>query len=159
MCVCGKSSSHHSPVTCCSNTHIYTPTFPRTHTHTSVLLSRQGSLDPRFSPHGQTGAALFSLAPFSPLAFFSLGDSAGGGGGGAGGVSLFLHTTESFFICLLRVPLQQGTVRARARVFKRFTMPEYPCPPQSENPPPTFLFLQETSSEHLSVTAKQSRPL
>ncbi len=98
-----------------------------------------------------------SLSPSLALAFFSLGDS---GGGGDGLLSLPAHN-RVFFISLQRIPLQQGIVCAcvRARAFKRFTMPEYPCPPRAQRSPPTVLFLQEASSEHLSVTAKQSRSL
>lgn len=114
-CVCVERVAHTTALSHVADTHIYTHTFPRT--HTSVPLSRQGSLDPRFSPHGQSGAALFSLAPFSPLAFFSLGDS-GGGGGGAGGLSLPAHN-RVFFYLPSEGPAAAGNcacVCARARV-------------------------------------------
>lgn len=138
-------------------THTSTHILSLAHTHPCLSLARGHWI--RGSAHTARAAQHFFLSLLFPLSLFSLWVTVVEVAVGRG-VSLFLHTTESFFICLLRVPLQQGIVRAcvRARVFKRFTMPEYPCPPQSENPP-AFLFLKETSSEHLSVTAKQSRPL
>ncbi len=136
--------------------HTHTHTHTHTQTHTRLSLARG---------HWSRGSAYTARPPqhfflslsLSLSLFFSLGDS---GGGGDGLLSLPAHN-RVFFISLQRIPLQQGIVCVcvRARAFKRFTMPEYPCPPRAQRSPPTVLFLQEASSEHLSVTAKQSRSL
>ncbi len=53
------------------------------------------------------------------------------------GFSLFPRTTESFLSPFRESHCSRELcVRVCARAFKRFTMPEYPCPPRAQRSPP-----------------------
>lgn len=70
LCVCGKSSSHHSPVTCCRHTHLHTY-FP-SHTHIRASLS-PGVTGSEVQPTRPERRSTFFSRSFFPSRFFLSG--------------------------------------------------------------------------------------